>query len=184
LKLGTTRLLICAGLWLLASTTHIAIAQNSAEEERLFKAAFIYNFAKFTRWPEHIWNGQDSLTLCTAGKDELASDLKRLSGKMIKGHLVSIQPLKTVQTPEHCNLLYIAKSEKKRYADILKSVRNKPVLSISELPHFGRSGGIIELYREKGRTRLIINLGVARKSGLEISSRLLMLAKVIDKEAS
>ena len=179
---GKNKWLICFGLWLLASSAY-AVEQDSTEEQGLFKAAFIYNFAKFTRWPEHTWNGNSSLILCTAGKDELVGYLKRLGGKIIKGHSVSIQSLKKAQSAEHCHLLYIASSEKKHYADILKSVRDKPILSISELAGFGRSGGIIELYREAGRTRLIINLNVARKSGLEISSRLLMLAKIIDGEA-
>ena len=58
-------------------------------------------------------------------------------------------------------------------------IADQPVLSISEVPGFVAAGGIIELYREKKRTRFQINLGVARKLNLEISSKLLRMAKVI-----
>lgn len=160
-----------------------AVAQDSAEEERLLKAVFIYNFAKFTRWPESVVGGEGgSLTLCTAGKDELAGEVARLSGKMIKGHSVTVKSLKDVPSPEMCQVLYIASSESRHYRDIVASVSNKSVLTVSELPGFARSGGIIELYRERDRIRFKINLSVAREAGLAISSRLLSLAEVVGQE--
>ena len=158
-----------------------ASADTNVKDELLLKAAFIYNFAKFTHWPENVWQEQTtSLNLCTAGKDTLISELERLAGKTIKQHPVTIQPLEKVQHLKNCHLLYIATSEKKRYKDILKSTQGEPILTVSELPHFVDSGGIIELYRKKSQTHFIINLGAAREAGLVISSRLLNLAKVIN----
>ncbi|MES0327712.1 MAG: YfiR family protein [Gammaproteobacteria bacterium] len=182
LKQLTPRLLICACLFA-ASAMQVATAQTRVEEEHLLKAAFIYNFAKFTRWPENILKGQDAqLNLCTAGEDRLVGELKRLAGRIIKEHPVTIVSLKNMPVPKNCHLLYIATSEKRGYKDILKSVRGEPVLTISELPHFSRSGGMIELYREKDQTRFIINLGIAREAELVLSSRLLSLAVVINNE--
>ena len=175
-----SKLLLCVCL-LLVSSMQGTIAQNNTKHEPLLKAAFIYNFAKFTRWPENVWQEQTtSLNLCTAGKDTLISELERLAGKTIKQHPVTIQPLEKVQHLKNCHLLYIATSEKKRYKDILKSTQGEPILTVSELPHFVDSGGIIELYRKKSQTHFIINLGAAREAGLVISSRLLNLAKVIN----
>ena len=182
LKRLTTKLLISVCL-LATCTMQVATAQTRAEDELLLKAAFIYNFAKFTDWPENIWQGQDAqLNLCTAGEDGLVGELERLAGKIIKEHPVTIVSLKNMPVPKNCHLLYVATSEKKGYKDILKSVRGEPVLTISELPHFSRSGGMIELYREKDQTRFIINLSVAREAELVLSSRLLSLAVVINNE--
>ena len=172
-----------ACLWLLATGTHVAHAEQPISDERLFKAAFIYNFAKFTRWPEDAQDDpQNTLTLCTAGQDQLISDLRRLGGKIIGSRPVSVRAFKNLQSPGDCQLLYIADSEKKRYKRILASLRGDPVLTISELPGFARSGGIIELYRKEAQTHFIINLNNARTAGLELSSRLLNLAMVIDQE--
>ena len=170
---------LCACFCLLNSLTQVAYAQHHEDddEERLFKAAFIYNFAKFTRWPENTWTTPDSpMLLCTAGKDELIDDLKRLGGKIVQGRPVIIQSLQSTESPENCNLLYIAQSEKKRFQSLLRSLQDKPVLTISELPQFARKGGMIKLYREEGRTHFTINLDAAKKSGLEFSSRLLIIA--------
>ncbi|MCW8923492.1 MAG: YfiR family protein, partial [Gammaproteobacteria bacterium] len=143
------------------------------------------NFAKFTSWPEHIWKENNaSLNLCITGKDGLVSKLEQLTGKVIQEHPVIVQLVKNPQNMKQCHLLYIATSEKNHYQTILKSVQNEPVLTVSELPQFGRSGGIIELYREKEKTRFIINLDTARESGLTISSRLLNLARIINNETA
>jgi len=79
-------------------------------------------------------------------------------------------------------MLYVAVSEQQRYPDLVKSARGQPVLTVSELPGFSDSGGIIEIFREHERIRFIINLGVARRAGLEISPNLLKLAVQVDQE--
>jgi len=152
------------------------------EEERLFKAAFTYNFAKFTIWPENT-EGQDGpLILCTIGKSKLVNDLNRLGGKLIKGRTVAIKAVNNINSKENCHILYIAKSKKNKVRNILDIIKNKPVLTVSDLPNFVTSGGIIQFYRKNRKTHMIINLDTARKSGLEISSRLLILADVINTE--
>jgi YfiR/HmsC-like len=181
LKKISTRLLI--SLWLILITIPVTGAQNRPDDEHLFKAAYVYNFAKFTDWPETVWKEKNSpLVLCTVGKDELVDGLKWLGGKEVRGRSVVIRLLESTQISETCHVLYIATSESDRYKNILKSVSDNPVLTVSELPQFARSGGIIELYRKKGRTRFIIDLGAARKIGLMLSARLLGMAVVVGDE--
>ena len=166
-----------------ASARHDFNNETLTEDEPLLRAAFIYNFSKFTHWPENSIKFQDnSLFLCISGKDELVYALKQLENKKIKGRPVVIHSLKNEQDSVNCHVLYIASSEKKHYTNILKTIHGKPVLTISSIRKFSHSGGIIELFREKGKTRFIINLDVARQSGLLISSRLLILADVIVDE--
>lgn len=176
-----TALIICTGLWVNSAALHAGIAHYQTEDERLFKAAFIYNFAKFTSWPESVSKQNSNLVLCISGKNELTKKLQQLDGKAVKGQQVSIQQLQNIKSVAHCHMLYIATTEKNHYKKILAAVQGKPILTISDLTGFVQSGGIIQFYREKGKTRLIINLDIALATGLEISSRLLILAKVISK---
>ena len=175
-------LVVCSCLlsYLTIATAAVSVTNSLPDDERLFKAAFIYNFAKLTSWPENTWkNAEAPLILCTAGHDQLAGDLKQLAGKVIKGRPVSINSLESGQDPASCHVLYIATSATKNYKKILKSVTRHPVLSISEIPGFVEAGGLIELYRENQRTRFLIDLGKARQLNLDISSRLLRLATVV-----
>lgn len=157
------------------------LAKNQTDDERLFKAAYIYNFAKFTRWPDSSQKNPP-LILCTVGNDDLVDDLKRLGGKVIKGRRLTVLQVDKKNYQSSCNLLYIAVSEKKRVSRILKNAQKQPVLTISMLQGFEKNGGMVQLYTSKGKTRILINLLRVRKAGLEVSSRLLMLAKVTGSE--
>ena len=182
LKRITTSMLIFSCLFTVNSVQS-STAQTHIENDLLIKATFIYNVAKFTRWPKNIWDERnESLNICTIGRDSLIDELERLKEKIIKDHPVTLLPLKSTKTIKNCHLLYIASSEKKHYEDIIESIKGEPILTISELPNFVRSKGMIELYRGKNQTHLIVNLEVARKAGLVFSSRLLSLAVVITRE--
>lgn len=177
--------LVFLSIFLMAVNNHAAIASSSELEERLFKAAFIYNFAKFTTWPEKKWNySDDQLTLCTIGYDKLTQVLKRLQGKKIRGRNLQINNQQDLDTTDQCHLLYIALSEKNNIQQLIESLGQRPILSISELDKFAESGGMVELQNHRGKTQLVINLDSIRESDLFISSRLLMMSKVIEQSAT
>jgi hypothetical protein len=179
-RLASTLLIVIA-TWLATGILPGANAKTHAGKERLLKAVFIYNFAKFTRWPDDSSREENApLTLCTIGQDSLTGALKQLKGKTIKGRPLIIQRLADEQVPDRCNMLYVATSKRKHYRDIIDPIRNQPILTISQLPGFARSGGIIKLYRRNNRIRFSINQGTARAAGLKLSSRLLRSATLIE----
>ena len=170
-----TRTLLLFCILATSSFTNVATAN---EDRRLFKAAFIYNFAKFTRWPSTSDDiKKTTINLCTLGKDQLVGDLTRLKGKTIQNKKLIV---KLFKDPDECDMLYVASSKKNNYKKNLQSINGKPILTISEIENFSLSGGIIELTHDKGQTRISVNLNVAYKNNLELSSRLLMLANLVD----
>lgn len=173
---------VLSGLWLCLAVP-AAQARNGGDEEALIKAAFVYNFAKFTRWPDGAVEAAGApLTLCLAGEDELVDALDRLAGKTVKGRPLAVQAIKGGQVPRQCQMLYVAASEQRRQGDLVRPLQRQPILTISQLAGFARAGGVVELYREDGRIRFIINLAAARGAGLEISPNLLNLAVVIGQD--
>jgi hypothetical protein len=172
-------LLICA-CWLLCPPP-LAIADQYADEAPLFKAAYIYNFAKLVSWPEGTWRSSAMpFNLCILGEDSVSQALKKLVGKKIKGHDLSVQSYR-VQLPKgHCQLLYIANNMKLKQGWVASSLSERAVLSVSEIPGFLNQGGVIELFRQDQRTRFKISQGNANQRGLEISSRLLTLAALVE----
>ena len=182
LKLKLKSIFINASGLLLVFFMQVATAMAN-DEEHLFKAAFIYNFAKFTQWPESVWGKDGSpLNLCTLGDDPLIKDLMRLNGKLVRGRTLKIiSNEKQIKTSE-CHILYITKSLSASYTPLLNSLKLNPVLTISEADSFAKHGGMIELNQQQGQTQLIINLLNVTQANLRISSRLLMMAKIIDTE--
>lgn len=142
------------------------------------KAAFLYNFAKFTEWPA-LASGA-TLAVCIVGDDRIAAAfVDTVRGQTINGHALEVSRPQDSATWRSCHLLFVAEAETRRAAAGLDGIRALPVLTVSDGKGFAQTAGIIELYIEAGRMRFAINVDAAERSGLRISSRLLGLARII-----
>jgi hypothetical protein len=65
----------------------------------------------------------------------------------------------------------------------MQELRNRPVLTVSDLPQFLEAGGIIAFSTE-ARVQLHINPPAAQRAGLTISSKLLRVAKVVEAKGA
>ena len=171
-----------SALALLAVTLPVAAAQPDSDKERLLKAAYIYNFAKFTRWPVSGQRESTSLALCIMGEDPLATELERLSAKRVGEKLLQIKHIQQEVAQAECQILYVAHSAQNTYRHGVMAQAAAPILTVSEISGFARAGGIIELFHEEGKVRFLINLDAAREAGLVLSSRLLSLARILGPE--
>ena len=178
----TTRLLVTITLLLLPWLSPCAYGDNQQSDENLLKAVFIYNFAKFTRWPDHKQIENGSLKICSFGEDELTQALLRLDGRTIRDHPVAIEQRLDSLGLDSCHVLYLARSAMDQFVGITDSLRSEPVLTVSEIPEFSELGGMIELYHFDGKIRFKINLQAVRDAGLDLSSRLLKLAVIVHRQ--
>jgi hypothetical protein len=145
------------------------------------KVAFVINFAKFTEWP--VMAAGIPIVLCVAGDDGMATAMvQAVQGQHLSGH--SFAAVRSQDTREWrvCHVLFISDSEIRHVASGLSEIRALPVLTVSDAKGFAERGGMIELYVEAGRMRFRINQAAAERSGLRLSSRLLGLATVIQKD--
>ena len=156
-----------------------AATEEPAREYRI-KAAFIYNFAKFTRWPAGSFaDGEAPLDFCIYGKDPFGGALDAIAGKTIRGRKVTVRRIAEIEASAGCHLLFISDSEAERLTGILAAVGDRPVLTVADMPDFARAGGIINLKTtEEDSLRFEINTGTARRAGLKLSSKLLNLAEI------
>ena len=147
------------------------------------KAAFLYNFARFVEWPESAFEHRDApITFCILGEDPFGATIdKTLQNKRIHNRALIIRRHKSVGQIKACHILFISTSEKQRLRQILESVQDQNVVTVSEMEGFARHGGIINLIIEDQRVRFEVNLDAAEQNQLKISSRVLKLAKVVLK---
>jgi hypothetical protein len=54
-----------------------------------------------------------------------------------------------------------------------------PTLTVSDLPDFAQSGGIVNFIVEDERMRFVINTDAADRARLRFSSKLLSLARIV-----
>jgi hypothetical protein len=154
-----------------------AAVGTSADGSSVVKAAFLYNFAKYTEWPALLSDAP--IVACVVGDDGIAFALAgTVRGQNISGHAIDVRRGQSSATWTACHLLFIADTETKRFARELGGIRTLPVLTVSDGRSFALEGGIIELYVEGGLMHFAINRDAADHAGLRISSRLLVLSKV------
>jgi hypothetical protein len=156
----------------------------SAREQTLgsLKAAYIYNIAKFTRWPESVWLTKESpFKLCLYGNDDTTSQLKLLADRNMHSHNITVIPVTTEITINDCQLLYISPNESRRYRYLFSLLKKQTTLTIGNDANFLRLGGVVNLIELKQRLHFEVNMEQLAYSKLTLSSKLLKLGKLIDK---
>ena len=187
--------ILIAILGMTLNGTPLAYAQTGDapdSSEYLIKAGFIYNFAKFVEWPSAAFAQPDSpIVIGVLGTDPFGSVLDRLvQDKKIgqRGFVVRRykwgKDLKDLKDLRDCKILFVSASEKAHTDEIIQLVKWLPILTIGETPGFAERGGVIRFTLEENRVRFEVNVDAAHQADLNISSRLLTLAKIIPQAAA
>jgi hypothetical protein len=144
------------------------------------KAAFLVNFIRFVEWPPTVLAEQVTITVGIVGDDPFERTLDdAVAGKKIGGRDVRIARLGANDNFAGVHLLFIGGSEKGHIRDILQRVGTSSVLTVSDVGGFCDNGGVIELVVSNDRLRSEVNLAAARRVNLQVSSKLLALAKTV-----
>lgn len=168
---------LCRLLAILALTCGLApggAAAQSAPEYEL-KAAFVYNFALFVEWPDAPQKDAP-FVLCLAGRDLFGRAFDALEGKPVRSQQLTVRRIDPAQGVDGCHMLYIAPAEEMRLGQILRVAAGRAILTVADTEEWSDRGVMINLKTHQGRLTFDVNLGPARRAGLEISSRLLRLA--------
>jgi hypothetical protein len=173
-NLSATRVAaVLAAACLLCTST--GRAQDVTESS--LKAAFIYSFAKFTEWPQDALPSTAIFSACVLGDSPTRDALERtVKGRLLVGHSISVSQVQLNGELRSCHLLYVSGITLAQVRAVVAALRGAPVLTISDLDDFVRQGGIAQMFVENGKMRFDLNLEVARRSRLDLSSKLLVLA--------
>jgi len=169
-------LLGVAAAGLLLSHPSPALASGVEEE---VKVEFIERFTEFVEWPPEAFASKTSeFNVCTEGEGPLAPRIGALLGKgRIKDRPVRVRALKPGEEASGCHLLYIAPSESDGVDRIVRQIGKAPVLTIGDKAGWGKRGVLINLFLQGSHVRFAINAAASKASGLNVSVKLLVLAR-------
>lgn len=171
------KLAIAAGLlgiaWLWPTT---GLASDAG-----IRLGFVYNFAKFTEWPEGSFAGADApLTICLVrGDDEMTELLDGLNGRRAQGRAVQTRLLSQIRQMEGCHIVYIPFHQAQRDSGYAQAAARNRALAISDRADFLDEGGMIALSLDNSRYLFDISLSAVRRSGLNLNPHLLKLARQV-----
>jgi len=153
-------------------------ADDAGPSEYQVKAAFLFNFAKFIKWPESAFPETNSpVVVGIYGEDPFGSSLAvAIKDKTINGHPLIIRPVASLPELKQCHVVFICSKPKRNVADTTATLRNMSILTVSETDGFIENGGMINFYSEGTKVRFEINDKAAAEAGLTVSSKLLSVA--------
>ena len=168
--------------FVIATVARASVAPMAAEVVAgpALKAAFLYNFAKFSEWPADALAPRQRLSLCVMGDNFVVFALADLiRGHVVDGHELTVEAVKPDGALRSCHLLYVSRLDEKRSVQLLDSLRSTSVFTVGDGDGFAQRGGIAQLLLDGERMRFAINVTSAERARLRLSSKLLSLAKMI-----
>ncbi|MGH7953413.1 MAG: YfiR family protein, partial [Limisphaerales bacterium] len=111
------------------------------------------------------------------GKDPFQGELESIvKNKTINGHPLAVRKINRLPNLKQCRIVFISASEAGHLTAIFREISGAPILTVGDRNGFIRAGGMIQFVTEQNEIRFEINDEAARRTGLKISSKLLMLS--------
>ena len=134
--------------------------------------------------PESLPPANIPFLVCVFGEFTFGTSLAKItSGTTVQGRRIEIRWIRKSQELPACQILFVSRSEQKKYGQVLDAVRGRMVLTVGETPEFLEAGGIVSFASQPGTIQFDVNLEAANKAHLRISSRLLALARRVVNQA-
>lgn len=148
--------------------------------EHKIKAGLVYNLLKYTAWPkESVSQKSGRLQICLFGEDPFDGYLSPLKGRTAQQAPISITHIKNVEDTQGCSVVIIHRNQEKNLSALLQFLKNKNVLTISDIAQFAQRGGMVEMATENEKINLYINKNAVNHAGLNIQDPMLKLAKIV-----
>lgn len=171
------RIVLGTVVLVLGVVSSAARAQVQATEAEL-KAAIISNMLLFVEWPSRSTSPEEQLTICFHDSSPVANALLRLAGKSIKGRSLNVVQLASTRITD-CQALYVSPANSPVVNQLVTSAASNPVLLIGDSTGYLQQGVMLNLALEGTHVVFDIDLRSTRRTGLQVSSKALRLARQV-----
>ena len=145
------------------------------------KSLFIYNFTRYIKWPDYAITG-DFVIGIFGSYPTLKGELETMARtKKFQGKSIVVKEYYSVDRIDACHILYVIPEKSPIMNLVNKEVQRKPILVLTDYEGMIKQGSSINFYYSQNKQRMEISPTNIEKCGLLVSSKLLSLAKVVQK---
>lgn len=153
-------------------------AQHASAPELI--AAYLLNFVKFTTWPEEHLPAGARIVICVLDDDRVADALTQITiGKSVGGRPIDVRGAPRRSGPGGCQMVYSSGLDGRRARQLIHETSGLPILTVGASSEFAEQGGVANFFVDRGRMRFAVNTRAADRAQLQISSKLLSLARIV-----
>lgn len=159
-----------------------AFAPTGATEYEV-KAAFLYNFARYSTWPDPAFETpQSPFVIGVLGKDPFGDALdKTVKDKKVGTRPVVVERYAALADLGSPHLLFTTLGDAKEIEALLAALGKKPVFCVGDREGFAAAGGTAGFYLADKNVRFEMNPLAAKRAGISIAAQLLKLARIVEK---
>lgn len=167
----------CVLAFALCASDPGAAAGAPRRSEYEVKAAFLYNFAKFVKWPDDA-PARPAFVVTVLGDDPFGPVLDRtFAGKTILDMPVEVRRATSLAVAREAHLLFVSASEGPRLDEVMAALEGSAVLTVGDAADFVDRGGMLAFRLRDDVVRFEVNLDRVGRARLRMSSQLIKLAQ-------
>jgi hypothetical protein len=182
-------------LWLGIAAPFVPSAARAAPlDEATVHAAYVINFVRYSRWPRLAPGAP--LVIATLGGSEAADALRGLASRAgsVEGHRLEVRALALGRAPPlreeamavigaeaaDAQLVFVDASHRAWSQAVIAAFAGRPVLTVGMGSEFVAGGGMFGLVNREGRVVFTANNEAIARNPVDVSARVLMLARPLD----
>lgn len=148
------------------------------------KGLFIYNFARYIKWPEHMEAG-DFIVGVLGEYDGLLNELKTMSqNKKAGDQSFMVVKYDNIDQINRSHILYIVSENSNQLSQVIKKMEDRKynTLILTDKDGLASKGAAINFYYSESKQRMEINPDNVTKYGLTMSQKLMTVARVVEND--
>ena len=154
------------------------VTSEAQTNERSVMAAYIYRFITYVEWPASAFpNAETPIVIGVVNADDIAAELEQIvQGRTAQNRRLQVRRIGAAESWAGTHVLFVAGDVAPKLLQTAKALTDRSVLTITGVDRGMDHGSVINFIHVDGRVRFEVNVAVAEKSGLRLSSRLLTVA--------
>jgi hypothetical protein len=161
-------------LWLSAAVGRV---HAEALPEYTVKAAYLYNFALLTEWPPK--ESSNVINMCLYRNHDFGATIEKLRSKNVNNRAIQVIYIAEPEEARQCHMLVISALERYPMRQLMEAITDLPILTITDNAQLAESDMMIRILTENQHMIFQVNLGLAKRANINLSSRLLRVANKV-----
>ena len=163
-----------------ADWVRMPVVQEPNSGNSKIKATFIYNFTKYIAWPDKYKEG--NFVIGVLGTTSFYNDLTSLlSTKTVGAQKFEIKSYTSIDAVTgNCHILFIPAENSAVLPEVLKKMKGKSTLIITEKSGLAKQGSAINFVVDNNKQRFEMNKTNIEKYSLKVSTTLTALAIAVE----
>ncbi len=150
----------------------LSITANA--QQSMFKALFMFNFAKYIQWPNH--SAKSDFVIAVYGDDDITKELSKLAAaRKINNKTLVVKSIKSLDEANNAQILFIPTGKSSNLDGILSHFKNKSTLIITDKEGLCAKGSQINYVNIDGKLKFEISKNNIAAHNLNLDPKLLSL---------